>query len=239
MDITKYGRGDSVQLSKRGVQIWYTPLHTDSVTLKRYSHMLSDREEERVVLLHSREKKAEYIIVHGALRILLGMYLGKRPADVCIETGDMGKPVLPESDQLHFSIATSGEFGVFAFSLKREVGVDIEKINRYKDLSRLINHSLSAEEKAYLFSFPKKLQNPLFYAFWTRKEALLKAMGTGIDRPLNLVTIPLTFNRRRGSGYNGEYLYREFELGSDHICTVAVNSLENENVIVGSPAFFA
>jgi 4'-phosphopantetheinyl transferase len=72
---------------------------------------------------------------------------------------------------------------------RREVGVDIEKIDLTFDYWEIAGHYFSEKECAQLFSHRD------FYRFWTMKEALLKVTGVGLVDDLPGLDLSETVNR--------------------------------------------
>lgn len=88
---------------------------------------------------------------------------------------ERGKPYFPQHPHLHFSLSHSGPYLLCALS-GRPVGVDIEVVRPRG--SALPRYALTAAEYARY-----EAQGggwPLFYAFWTRKEAWCKFTGQGL-----------------------------------------------------------
>jgi len=102
------------------------------------------------------------------------------------------KPYLDNS--LHFNISHSGDYTICVFSQTNKIGVDIEEI---KDIPLVdFDNEFSKTELNQIYA----AQNPLklFYTLWTQKEAFLKAIGAGLNVPLNRVAIDknrITWNK--------------------------------------------
>jgi len=75
-------------------------------------------------------------------------------------------------------------YGVFAFTLSGEIGVDIEARQRSSNFSTIADRRFSAREREFVYE--KGVINPeKFLAIWTRKEAFGKATGQGINFKMN------------------------------------------------------
>ncbi len=107
---------------------------------------------------------------------------------VSIEQSMWEKPRLILPKGVFFNLSHSGEWTVLALS-DSEVGVDIQQV---KPVDMRLAKRFFGEEEV------KKLQDAgdnaerLFYRFWTVKEAYLKALGTGLNRPLNSFSVRFT-----------------------------------------------
>ena len=102
-----------------------------------------------------------------------------RSCDRCGEPH--GRPRLPGTD-LHASISHSGDIVGVALTGSGPVGVDVEKIGE-RDYEPLIPRVCGPEERSYVCSAGD------FYTYWTRKEAVLKATGTGLRTPMTRLTV--------------------------------------------------
>jgi 4'-phosphopantetheinyl transferase len=133
------------------------------------------------------------------LRSLLSGYVGCTPRQVDIRTGANGKPYLagPDRDAIHFSASQSDAFAMFAFSRIGSIGVDIEKMRAIPDMPEIVERHFTPREKHAIFFIPESLRSGLFYKLWTRKEAVLKAQGEGLLRPLDCVDV-ITSGDARG-----------------------------------------
>jgi 4'-phosphopantetheinyl transferase len=125
--------------------------------------------------------------VVSALRSLLAGYLGVPGAQIRFEYSASGKPQLaPEQNPrgLQFNLSHSASQAVIAVGAELQLGVDIEKIREEVDTAALAQRFFSPREGAGLQALPVNLRVPGFFACWTRKEAFLKATGTGLSFPL-------------------------------------------------------
>lgn len=86
---------------------------------------------------------------------------------------------------IDFSISHSGDYAVCAISGGEPVGIDLEEIKAvpFEDF----NDQFSRAEWRTIETSATPLQH--FYVAWTKKEAFLKALGTGLQTPLNEITI--------------------------------------------------
>lgn len=99
--------------------------------------------------------------------------------DIVFSKNEFGKPYLIDYPEFQFNIAHTHNAIVIAFS-KQEIGIDIEKIKvpEFKIAKRFFTSS----ENNYIFS--QKNPEYAFYEIWTKKEAYIKYLGTGLSTPL-------------------------------------------------------
>ena len=113
---------------------------------------------------------------------------------------------------IHFNISHSGEYIVCAISTI-EVGIDIEEVKDIplSDFTELF----SSEELKLIFEDPTNYAP--FYTLWTQKEAFLKALGVGLNMPLNKVII-----KSDAIHHNGITWYlQKISIDDSYICHLA------------------
>ena len=116
-----------------------------------------------------------------ALRRILGRYLGMDASDVPLASGSHGKPYLDRITKLGFNLTHAEELALLAVSGGAEIGIDIEKIRLPNDMRALAKSVFSAEENAHFMSLADDALAIPFFTCWTKKEAFLKALGTGLS----------------------------------------------------------
>lgn len=86
---------------------------------------------------------------------------------------------------------------LFAISRVTRVGADIERIDVDVDVVRLARRFFPAAEAQAIEALPSSGARDLFFRLWTRKEALLKAMGGGVPSRLRTLSLPREGDRGR------------------------------------------
>jgi 4'-phosphopantetheinyl transferase len=127
------------------------------------------------------------------LRLLLGAYLGIPGKSVRINRSTRGKPMLDaaaHSEDLHFSMAKSGEQLLIGFASGMHLGVDLEPAARraHNPLGVARRYFSPAESAALEALAPSQL-NQAFVRAWACKEAVVKASGRGIANELGRFSI--------------------------------------------------
>ena len=127
------------------------------------------------------------------LRLLLGAYLGLPGKSVRINRSDRGKPVLDATshpEELHFSMAKSGDRLLLGFSTTHHLGVDLEPANRraHNPLG-VARRYFSTREAEALSSMSGAELDAAFLRTWACKEAVVKASGEGIANQLCRFTV--------------------------------------------------
>jgi 4'-phosphopantetheinyl transferase len=118
------------------------------------------------------------------LRLLLGSYLGCPGKDVRFDYGPSGKPRLSSSlaqtTNLTFNASHSRDWLAVAIGRDIELGVDIEVRREMPRASALATRFLSAPEAGRVSGLDEPARSDSFLKVWTRREALVKAMGSSI-----------------------------------------------------------
>jgi len=176
------------------IHVWRIRLDQPVDEVARLSALLSADECERASRYRVDEVRREYIVGRGALRVILGAYLGISPQQVAFIYEQHGRPLLAESLRgfgLSFNLTNARDLALAAFVHGRGIGIDLESNRRRVELRDVARHFFSPAECAVLFALPETLQRQGFLNAWTRKEAYLKARGTGLSRPLDRFEVSL------------------------------------------------
>lgn len=169
----------------RQVEVWGVWLDATDPMLAYYRSTLSDDEHNRAERSRLEKLQRSYALSRGALRVLLGHYLGCLPNEIELASGPKGKPGLQSPSRLKFNTSHSGQMALYAFTLDCEIGVDVEKIRELDDSESIAARFFSAAELFDLRSLPLADRELAFFRCWTRKEAFVKAIGDGLAIPLN------------------------------------------------------
>jgi 4'-phosphopantetheinyl transferase len=170
-------------LDKDDVHIWRAPL--DVPSLQRYKDCLAEDEISRANRFVFQKDRDHYIAARGQLRHLLSLYLPQKPGEFQFNYSSYGKPSLGDDHELNFNLSHSGKLVLYAFTHRRELGVDIEFIKPDFTGIDIAEHYFSANEVAVFRSLPEHTRHDAFFTCWTRKEAYIKAIGEGLSCPLD------------------------------------------------------
>lgn len=88
-----------------------------------------------------------------------------------------------------FNLSHSGELAALALVHARRIGIDIEAERPLTDAALLARRILGPSERERFKALPASARSGALLAAWTRKEAVLKAMGTGIAGGLSSVEV--------------------------------------------------
>jgi 4'-phosphopantetheinyl transferase len=155
------------------VEVWLVDVSPGSDRAARLIGATTDEERERAGRLRTPGHAERWLAARSALRSLLSERLGVAPLAVALTAGPHGKPALLGAE-LQFNLSHAGDLAVVALA-GVEVGVDIERLDRS---SRAVERTLTPGERAALrHGDDRRLQ---LLRVWCRKEALAKAIGTGL-----------------------------------------------------------
>jgi 4'-phosphopantetheinyl transferase len=173
-----------MHLAEDEVHLWR--IATDRpCDLPSLRELLAVDERAKADRFHFESDRRRCIVRRATLRQILARYLDVSPADLTFHYGPQAKPSLasPFSESgIEFSLSFSGETVLCAIG-RQPLGVDIERYRPIEDAALVAKHFFTPAEI--------RLQNDaddanrVFLQHWTRKEALIKATGSGLSVPLN------------------------------------------------------
>ena len=165
--------------------IWLCRADTVQQRLDYFSSLLSAEELARAQRFKFEIHRNRFIISHGFKRSVLAKYLSIEPARIQYQRGDKGKPSLVEADYdrqaLTFNLSHTQDITLLAVTSDIEVGIDIEYMDRKTDWSAICQRFFTVAEQQALFSLTKEKQKSAFFQLWTRKEAYMKVLGSGLS----------------------------------------------------------
>jgi 4'-phosphopantetheinyl transferase len=182
-----------LSLAETDVHVWLVGLDQPGGRAM-FRPVLSEDEKTRGDRFYTEELRLRFTVARGVLRNLLGSYLRTRPEAIVFEYGARGKPSLSgefERSGIRFNISHSKGLALMAFTRGRELGVDIECINRSIEAEDIADHYFSPTEVKALFALPPEVRREAFFNCWTRKEAYIKATGEGLSCPLDAFDVTL------------------------------------------------
>ena len=150
---------------------------------------LSRDEQARAARFHFEKDARHWIACRLALRSILAEALTIPPLEVPLVTGEFGKPELAAPFQhLHFNLSHCPDLAIVALCGDGPVGVDLESLARAADLPGCEESFCHpAEIRALPVAADARATELL--RIWTAKEAVLKAIGTGMSVPPETVRV--------------------------------------------------
>jgi 4'-phosphopantetheinyl transferase len=183
------------RLTGQDVHVWRASLGLDQEIFGQLESTLSSNERERARRFIFERDRNSFTIARAILRHLLGQYLKCPPQTVAFSYGSNGKPELGGSHSrspIRFNLSHSHGLAVFAVTLDRRVGIDVELVRTESAGEDIAARYFSELETNELRSLPAEQQPEGFFLCWTRKEAYVKAKGAGLQIPLNSFHVSLS-----------------------------------------------
>lgn len=170
------------------VQLWRADLAAIRENESRWQKLLSSDESNRAERFHFPADRQRFVASRALLRLILAGYLGTDPKRLIFSYSKQEKPSLAADDAsggITFNVSHSAEIALFAFTRRREIGVDVEEIRCDFEVETIANRFFSAKEKEQLAALPNDKKFEAFFRCWTRKEAYIKATGDGLSLALH------------------------------------------------------
>ena len=177
-------RSTPPELSASDVHLWALPLDVAREKQAAVLSLLSEKEQARARRLVATAG-AQFAAARGALRMLLGAYVGAAPTLLAFGVSATGKPFLEDAPWLRFNLAHSDALALVAVARDIEVGVDVERRRAVGDAAALAARYFAPEEAGELATLPEDMRSDAFLRCWTLKEAVLKGTGKGLSQPLD------------------------------------------------------
>lgn len=182
---------DIVPLSPETAHIWMVDLSFVDTRSVAYYDLLSEDERDRASRFKFVKDRNNYIVCRAVLRKLSAQYLKMKPQEICFEYTDFGKPRFALETAINFNVSHSGDVAVIGFIENQTIGIDIELIKQDFDVLEIAHNFFSKKELYALKRLPEYLNYLGFYRCWTRKEAFVKAEGSGLSFPLNSFAVSI------------------------------------------------
>lgn len=176
----------TLTLAPDAVHVWRADLDRPG-ELPGLLAALSADERERAGRFRADRDRDRFVAARGLLRAILGRYLGREPGSLRFRYGAHGKPALVADgtgEPPRFNVAHAGGLALYAVAAGREVGVDLERVRADVDVDAIAAW-FSPRERASLAALCPARRREAFFAYWTHKEAYLKAVGGGLSLPLD------------------------------------------------------
>ena len=181
----------------------------------------SSGERERAASFADPVSRRRYTLTRLALRRVLGGLLEIMPGEVPLGVADGGKPILlPAAPRrIEFNYTHTDGLALIAVAPGSPVGIDVERADRHADFQAIAARFFTEEEQAFLRKEPGET---LFLHIWTRKEAVLKAAGTGLAAGMKSCSVA------RAEGWNARipfggctYEVREVAVPEGYVAALA------------------
>jgi 4'-phosphopantetheinyl transferase len=213
---------------------------TDPALLDRYHALLTREEHTKWQRYRFDKDKHQHLVTRALIRDTLSRYEPQvAPADWRFESNQHGKPAIanPLAQPLFFNLSHTQNLAALAVTRLAAVGVDVEKIKPVEQVRGLAERCFADSEIQYVFSGEKSALMWRFFKLWTLKEAYIKARGCGLSLSLQSVVFapqahPLEVDFDPSHDHPSEWSFRNWEVGSDHLLSLAINLASTHNPVV-------
>lgn len=159
---------------------------------------LDGEERSRRNRIRHDGRRRQYTLCRAALRAVLYRRLGCGNDVLSFGESERGKPhalLRGAPAPVSFSVSHSGVHGLIAVARAGRIGVDVEERSPRRDFDALMAAVLTPDERAEIEAASADQRHGRFYALWTIKEALVKALGTGLAFDLAAFEVPPAMRR--------------------------------------------
>lgn len=182
------------RLEQGDVHVWRADLDRAEDQAERLEAILSCDELQRAQRFRFDRHRTRFVVARAILRTLLARYLGITPPEVTFRYNVHGKPALASeqgADVPSFNLSHSEGLALYAVGRAWAIGVDLEPVRSLSDGEAISERCFSRREREAWRALPSE-QRPLgFFNCWTRKEAYVKALGSGLSCALDAFDVSL------------------------------------------------
>lgn len=213
-----------VKISRNSAEIENFRKSLDPVDSENANRFIRDSDKNRSIL-------SKYF-----LRKFLSHYLKTDFNELKISFTKFGKPYL-NNNNLKFNYSHSGDLILFAFCYYNEVGIDTEEIRDIPEFDELSQNYFSQYELSYYRKLTnQEAKKKFFYKIWTRKEALLKAVGSGITIDLKSFSVLNADTNEDNSItlgiFENDWIISDLILEEDYSSSIAFNSKDKKDILI-------
>ncbi len=191
---------DKIELLTEDVHVWSASLDVQEEEMQSLLRILDFEERARANRFYFERDRSRFIVCHAYLRTILAYYLDIEPERLEFNYTPKGKPYLVQrfrGKELQFNLSHSHEFALYAVTINRQVGVDLEYIYLFAETDALTDRILTKRERAEWHKSTGNERIWSLFRYWTCKEAFVKATGEGLTMPLNRIHISLVPDEAR------------------------------------------
>jgi 4'-phosphopantetheinyl transferase len=172
------------------LHIWIVRIDERSEPPSRLESLLSPDEIQRANRFVFAHDRAQYVTSRGALRAVVGAYIGAAPEAVAFSYAERGKPYTSSGQRpIEFNLSHARGVAAIAVSTRGPVGIDVENVERTVDVDTLSRRFFAPDEAAELMAMSEPDRREAFFRCWTSKEAYIKALGDGLACPLDSFSV--------------------------------------------------
>jgi 4'-phosphopantetheinyl transferase len=185
------------------VDIWLVrPEHARERRLRRaYRALLSADARRRTGEFYFARDRHRHLVTRALVRVCLSQYAPVPPRHWTFTENEYGAPEIAgpaTRPPLRFNVSHTDGAIACAVGLDRQLGVDVESLDRRAPAMDVASRWLAPSEVASIRCQPEDDRPLRFLQLWTLKEAYMKARGMGFSLPIEQIVFDL--DRRDGIG---------------------------------------
>jgi len=179
------------------LHVWRYHLDPPAAKLPEAESVLSRDEMDRATRFRFSIHRNRYVASRAQLRKILGGYLLLPASAISFIYSEFGRPSLQpalNSAGIAFNLSHSEDLCVVAVSARRLLGIDVERLRSDFGGEEIARSNFAPAEFRELLALPESERPQAFFNCWTRKEAFVKALGAGLQIPLDSFEVTLRTN---------------------------------------------
>jgi 4'-phosphopantetheinyl transferase len=189
------------------------------------AELLDDADRQRAGRMKRARDAEARTLAYALHRLFLGAAMGLDPHLVPLSRDRHGCPLLAQGDW-RTSLSHAEGAMAFAACATGPVGIDIEHAGRAADIDGIADEIWHPVEREALSGAPRLRRTQALLETWVRKEAYLKASGTGLREPMSRFALPVgeprPLDTREGHDERGQVVVTTLLQGlPDHVVALA------------------
>jgi 4'-phosphopantetheinyl transferase len=196
--------GEALPLGAAEVHVWFASLDAVADSADDREQSLDDEERARADRFRFARHRRRFVTRRRILRLVLARYLGRAPHELRYVLNRFGKPRLVDQvgpTGLVFSLSHSSELAAIAVGRGCRVGVDIEQLRDDLDPDSVAERFFAPAEARLIRAARPGDRHRQYLRCWTRKEALVKAIGVGLSSPTRKLDVLTSAARYQAAGW--------------------------------------
>lgn len=169
------------------IDLWsVNPATLSQQSIALLSNLLSIKESQDLLQYKNKQAQHTALVTRAICRLVLSIYTLKKADELIFIRDQHGKPELANNEHnIRFNLSHNHQQIIIAVCVKDDIGCDIENPQRKVSIEPITRRYFSAQEHQIISSLQGESQKQRFFAYWTLKEAFVKATGLGISLGLN------------------------------------------------------
>lgn len=238
------GRQQPLALTKSETHVWMVSPDTvrEPALVRSYHELMCAEEQVQQQRFRFEKGRHEYLVTRALVRTVLSRYVDVNPHAWRFAKNDYGRPEIAFPlglPPLRFNLSHTDGLIVCLVGLDREIGIDVENLERPGETLEIADRFFSAIEATTLRAQPVASQRERFFEYWTLKESYIKARGMGISLPLEQFSfllnpaqpVRIAFDSRLQDD-PASWQFNQFRPSPQHLMAVAIRRRNEADVAI-------